>query len=116
MYLEKEFVDKILIPYKKEKGYVKGVNTKSLPIHGLARDANIQIGPWRGKVDINTASLDDRKFYLGMDFFDRAKAFIVSYASTLFIMVDGQVHLIPMRQETKKKRVLPALRFSKIRN
>ena len=41
VYLEKEFVDKILIPYKKEKGYVKGVNAKSLPIQGVARDANI---------------------------------------------------------------------------
>jgi len=32
----KELVDKISIPYKKEKGYVKGVNMRSIPIHGVA--------------------------------------------------------------------------------
>jgi len=84
-----------------------------LPIHGIARDADIQIGPWKGKVDITVAPLDDRKIYLGMDFLDRAKAFIVPYASNLFITADGQVHSIPMRREAKKERMLPALRFSK---
>jgi len=47
-----------------------------------------------------------------MDFLDKAKAFIVPYASTLFIMVDGQAHLIPMKQDAEKERVLPALQFS----
>jgi len=41
MYIAKELADEIHLPYKKEKGYVKGVNVKSLPIHGVARDADI---------------------------------------------------------------------------
>jgi len=44
-----------------------------------------------------------------MDFLDRAKAFIVPYANTLFITGDGQFHAIPMRQEAKKEGVLLAL-------
>ena len=59
---------------QKGKGYVKGVNAKSLSIHGIARDTDIQIGPWKGMVDITVAPLDDQKFYLGIDFLDRAKA------------------------------------------
>ena len=89
VYMAKELADEIHLPYKKERGYVKGVNAKSLPIHGVARGADIQIGPWKGKVDITVAPLDDRKFYLGMDFLDKARASIVPHASTLFIMADG---------------------------
>jgi len=97
VYMAKELADEIHLPYKKERGYVKGVNEKSLPIHGVAHGADIRIGPWKGKIDITIAPLDDRKFYLGMDFLDKARAFIVPYASTLFIMVDGQAHAIPMK-------------------
>ena len=94
VYMAKELADEIHLPYKKERGYVKGVNAKSLPIHGIARGTDIQIGPWKGKIDITVAPLDDRKFYLGMDFLDKARAFIVPYASSLFITADGQMHAI----------------------
>jgi len=45
LYMAKELVDKIHLPYKKEKCYVKGLNAKSLPIHGVAHGADIRIGP-----------------------------------------------------------------------
>jgi len=48
-----------------------------------------------------------------MDFLDRAKAFIVPYTSTLFITANGQAHAIPIRRDTEKERVLPALHFLK---
>ena len=113
VYIAKELANEIRLPYKKQKGYVKGVIAKSLPILGVPRDADIQIGPWRGKVDITISPLDDRKFYLEMDFLDRAKAFIIPYVSTLFITANAQVHSILMRREAKKERVLADLRFSK---
>jgi len=97
VYKVEQRANEIRISYKKERGYVKGVNIKSLPIHGIARGNDIQIGPWRGKADITVVSLDDRKFNLGMDILGRAKAFIVPYACTLFIAADGQAPAIPMR-------------------
>jgi len=97
VYMAKELTDEIHLPYKKERGYVKGVNAKSLPIHGITRGTDIRIGPWNCKIDITVTPLDDQKFYLGMDFLDKARAFIVPYASTLFIMADGQAHAIPMK-------------------
>jgi len=45
VYMANELANEIHLPYKKERGYIKGVNTKSLPIHGVTRDADIQIGP-----------------------------------------------------------------------
>jgi len=39
--MAKEFADEISLPYKKEKGNVKEVNVKSMPIHGVAHAADI---------------------------------------------------------------------------
>jgi len=97
VYMVKELTAEISLPYKKEKGYVKGVNAKSLPIHGVARGTNMQVGPWKDKVDITIAPLNDQKFYLGMDFLNKAKAIVVPYASTLFIIDNGRTHTRPMR-------------------
>jgi len=41
----KEPVDAIGLLYWNEKGYTKGVNTKSLLTYGVALGANIWIGP-----------------------------------------------------------------------
>lgn len=38
-------------------------NAKSLPIHGVARGTPIQIGQWKGKVNINVAPLDDKVLF-----------------------------------------------------
>jgi len=48
-----------------------------------------------------------------MNFLDRAKAFIVPYANTLFITANEQAHSIPMRWQVKKEWVLLGFRFSK---
>jgi len=45
VYMAKELADEISLPYKKKKGYVKGVNARSLPIYGVTRGTNIQVGP-----------------------------------------------------------------------
>ena len=80
VYMEKELADKISLPYKKKKGYVKGDNAQSLPIHGVAQGTDIQVGPWRGKSDITFAPLNNRKFYMGLEFLDKAKGIIVPHA------------------------------------
>jgi len=67
----------------------------------------------KGKVNITVTPFDYQKFYLGMDFLDRAKDFIVPHANTLFIMGDGQTQAIPMRREAKEERELSALQFSR---
>jgi len=50
--MTKEFANEVGLSYTKEKGFVKGVNTRSLPIEDVAWGAFIQIGQWQGKVDI----------------------------------------------------------------
>ena len=55
VYMAKELADEVGRSYTKEKGFVKGVNARSLPIEGVTRGALIQIGQWRGKADITVA-------------------------------------------------------------
>ena len=85
VYITKELADEISLSYKKKKGYVKGVNARSLPIHEISLSTDIQVGHWRGNVNITVTPLDDRKFYLGMNFLNKAKVIIVPKANTLFI-------------------------------
>jgi len=61
VYMEKELADKIGLPYKKEKGYIKRLNVKSLSIYGVVLGADIKIGPLRGKFDITVTPLGQRK-------------------------------------------------------
>jgi len=50
-----------------------------------------------------------------MDFLETLKTIIVPYVGTLLIMDEGQVHVILMRRETEKERVLPFRQFTKNR-
>ena len=63
-----------------------------------------ELGHEKGKVNIIGAPF--QKFYFGMKFLDVASQFIGPYASTLFIMDNGQVYAMPIRQEVEKERVL----------
>ena len=44
VYMAKELAEEVGLSYTKEKGFVKGVNARNLPIEGIARGALIQIG------------------------------------------------------------------------
>ena len=57
--MKKELADEISLSYKKEKGYAKGINAKSLPIYRVARDTDILVRPWRAKVNVTIGPLYD---------------------------------------------------------
>ncbi|XP_048231260.1 uncharacterized protein LOC125370291 [Ricinus communis] len=113
VYMAKEVADSIKLPYKKEKGFIKGVNAKRLPIIGVARGTNIRIGQWQGKVDITIAPIDDQRFYLSMDFLDMVKAFLVPYANTMCIMENGQPCVVPIKRELSQDKMVSAIQLSK---
>ena len=113
VYMAKEVAESIGLPYEKERGYIKGVNAKRLPIVGMARGTNIRIGQWRGKVDITIAPIDDQRFYLGMDFLDMVKAFLVPYTNTMCIMENGQPCMVPIKRELSQDMMVSAIQLSK---
>ena len=113
VYMAKELADEVGLSYTKEKGFVNGVNARSLPIAGIARDAPIQIGQWKGKADITVAPLDDKKFYLGINFLDEVKAFLEPYTDTMCIMETGEPCVVPVKRELSEGQMLSTLQVSK---
>ena len=55
----------------------------TLSTYHVDHAAQIQISQWKGKADITIAPLDDKKFYLGIDFFNMVKAFLMPYTNTM---------------------------------
>jgi len=82
-------------------------------IEGVARGVLIQIGRWKGKADITVAPLDDKKFYLGIDFLDTVKAFLVPYSNTMCTMETGKPCVVPVKREINEQNMLSALQLSK---
>ena len=111
IYMAKELAEEIGLKYKRERGFVKGVNAECVAINGRARGIDIRIGPWEGKIDITVTPLDEKKFYLGMGFFNRVKSFVVPYANTLFILDRGKEYTVPVKREPKKDKMLSSLEF-----
>jgi len=111
--MAKELTEEVGLSYTKEKGFVNGVNARSLPIEGVVRGALIQIDQWKGKADIIVAPLDDKKFYLGIDFLDTVKAFLMPHTNTMCIMETGQPCVVLVKREVNESKMLSALQVSK---
>jgi len=67
----------------------------------------------KGNVDSTVAPLDDKKFYLGIDFLDTMKAFLMPHTNSMCIMETGQPRVIPVKREVNKSKMLSALQVSK---
>ncbi|KAF2282499.1 hypothetical protein GH714_044022 [Hevea brasiliensis] len=73
-FLTVEEAKRLGIPYEKEMGWLKAVNSTPNLIHGVARDTKVRIGDWHGTLDFFVVSMDDSPCILGVEFVDRAKA------------------------------------------
>jgi len=56
--------------------------------------------------------LDDKKFYLGIDFLDMVKAFLMHYANTMCIMEKGQPFVFLVKREIDEGKMLSALQLT----
>ena len=53
---------------KKDTGKMKVVNSTALPVVGIVKRAEIQLGGWSGFVDFVVVGMDDFDVVLGMEF------------------------------------------------
>ncbi|KAF2299383.1 hypothetical protein GH714_031785 [Hevea brasiliensis] len=77
------------IPYEKEMGWLKAVNSSRNSIHGVARDVKVRIGDWHGTLDFFVVPMDNYKCVLGVEFIDRVKAIPMIFANSLCITKGG---------------------------
>jgi len=57
--------------------------------------------------------LDDKKFYLGINFLHMVKAFLIPYANTMCIMKKGKSCVVPVKKKIDEGKMLSALQFTK---
>ncbi|KAF2299451.1 hypothetical protein GH714_031984 [Hevea brasiliensis] len=58
-FLMVEEAKRLGIPYEKEMGWLKAVNSSRNSIHGVARDVKVRIGNWHGTLDFFVVPMDN---------------------------------------------------------
>lgn len=79
------------------QGTIKAVNSEAKPIVGIAKGIPTKIGHWQGTLDFIVVPKDDFKIVLGISFFRKALAFPVLAYSSLMILDDHKIRVIPLR-------------------
>ncbi|KAF2303671.1 hypothetical protein GH714_021113 [Hevea brasiliensis] len=95
-FLMVEEAKRLGIPYEKEMGWLKAVNSTPNLIHGVARDTKVCIGDWHGTLDFFVVSMDDSQCILGVEFMDRAKAIPMIFANSMCITEGGGKCVVPL--------------------
>ncbi|KAF2291636.1 hypothetical protein GH714_027757 [Hevea brasiliensis] len=95
-FLTVEEAKRLGIPYEKEMGWLKAVNSTPNLIHGVARDTKVRIGDWHGTLDFFVVSMDDSPCILGVEFVDRAKAIPMLFANSMCITAGGGTCVVPL--------------------
>ena len=74
---------------------IKEVNSKAQRIQGIAKDVLLQVGEWKGKINLLCVPLDDFNLILGIDFFLKSKAALIPHLGGLMILEGKQPCFVP---------------------
>ncbi|KAF2315848.1 hypothetical protein GH714_040395 [Hevea brasiliensis] len=112
-FLKLEEAQKLGITFSGKAGWLKAVNSKPTPTHGVAANVNVRIGEWTGLIDFSVVSMDDYSCVLGMDFMDRVRAIPIPFANSLCIVEDKGACTVPLRRGKSAGGTLSALQLAK---
>ncbi|KAJ0944403.1 putative transcription factor interactor and regulator CCHC(Zn) family [Helianthus annuus] len=102
------------VEFAKGAGAMKTVNTNAKPIHGEAKDVQIRIGEWAGLINFSVVEMDDFKVVLGMEFFDKVRAFPMPFVNSLCILDEGKTCMVRTERGSKNgSKTLSAIQFKK---
>ena len=74
---------------------IKVVNSKAQKIQGITKDVLLQVGEWKGKINLLCVPLDDFNLILGIDFFLKSKAALIPHLGGLMILEEKQPCFVP---------------------
>ena len=69
---------------------IKAVNSKAQKIQGIAKDVLLQVGEWKGQINLLCVPLDDFNLILGIYFFLKSKAALIPHMRGLMILEEKQ--------------------------
>ncbi|PPR87528.1 hypothetical protein GOBAR_AA33166 [Gossypium barbadense] len=76
LFMSKRAAHKLGLKIENEPGRIKTMNSESVPIKGVTKRVNHQLGDWTGKTSIKVIPLDDYDFVVGLSFLDQVNASI----------------------------------------
>ncbi|KAF2308988.1 hypothetical protein GH714_027351 [Hevea brasiliensis] len=112
-FLRLEEAQKFGIAFHKQAGWLKAVNSKPTPTHGVASKVAVKLGEWTGFLDFSIVSMDDYACVLGMDFMDRVRAIPIPFANSLCIVENGGACMVPLKRGKNGGSTLSALQLAK---
>nr|XP_028946771.1 uncharacterized protein LOC114820346 [Malus domestica] len=114
-FMTSEEATRLGLRVTKEPGSVKTVNSAATPIVGVARNVQVDIGTWKGKIDFTVVKMDDYGVVIGLEFMDKVRAFPIPFYNIFCILADGrQPCLVPLERQAKKcTQHLSAIQFAK---
>ena len=102
VFISEEAATKLNLKLEKSQGWLKIVNSNKVSTAGIARGVNLSIRAWKGKEDIEVIPLDDYELVIGMNFFDRIDASIVTHVDALYIFDLDYKCVVPMPRHTSQ--------------
>ncbi|PKI72750.1 hypothetical protein CRG98_006835 [Punica granatum] len=86
LFISEEGAKKLGFRVERTRGQLKTVNSEEGPTCDVAKDVDIRIGQWSGKVTVEVIPFDDYDFVIGMDFLDKIDALLVPFADCICVL------------------------------
>ncbi|XP_012837907.1 PREDICTED: uncharacterized protein LOC105958449 [Erythranthe guttata] len=102
-FITEEEAKRVGLRWTRRDGWLKAANAKAQPLNGVARDAELHLGTWKGQVDFSVAPMDDFKVVLGMDFFRKVMAISMPCFNSVCILEKGTPCMVPAINGTTKE-------------
>ncbi|XP_012844529.1 PREDICTED: uncharacterized protein LOC105964566 [Erythranthe guttata] len=117
-FITEDEAKRVGLRWTRRDGWLKAVNAKAQPLNGVARDAELHLGTWKGQVDFSVAPMDDFKVVLGMDFFRKVMAIPMPCFNSVCILEKGTPCMVPAtsgptKEESTQPRQLSAIQVAK---
>ncbi|XP_031278002.1 uncharacterized protein LOC116136436 [Pistacia vera] len=97
---------------EKSDGWLKTVNAEAKPLGGVARNVELHLGTWSGKVSFSVAPLDDFNLVLGMEFLRQFNAVPLPRYNSMCIL-KGVPCMVPTVSKVAPSNQLSAMQIEK---
>ncbi|KAF2285582.1 hypothetical protein GH714_005632 [Hevea brasiliensis] len=112
-FLKLEEARRLSIAFHKQVGWLKAINSKPTPTHGVTNKVAVKLGEWTGLIDFSIVSMNDYACVLGMNFMDRVRAIPIPFVNSLCIVEDVGAFTIPLKRRKVGSSTLSALQLAK---
>ncbi|GAV89554.1 RVP_2 domain-containing protein [Cephalotus follicularis] len=89
-FVNERIVGKLGLKVDKHMSKIKVVNDVACPMQGMAHDVPLQMGTWKGQLNLMIVPLDDFDVIFGIDFLTRNKAVPMPHLKGLMFMDENQ--------------------------